>query len=156
VHVITSDNYEEATDAARDILLMYYELAYGSAGFSHAVDYTIRFDPLKFVDADRERPLGGVPLDLLHEGAAVAILCFFYDLWCEEQHLSGPHTKVYEEALNAGRLKAFPDIERVIREAISRGYMPMDDEWFEGAVAPIYRKYVLGLFQRLAASDRSA
>ncbi len=156
MHLITEDNYNEATDAVRDILLMYVEMAHGYEGFGHAVDYAVRFDRLKFVDAEVEGRLGGVMLDLLHEGSAMAVLCFFYDLWCEENHLAGPHTQPYVDALDQGRLRAFPDIEKVIRESVGRDFMSIEDEWFEAAVVPIYRKYVLGYFSLLAGSDRSA
>ena len=53
-------------------------------------------------------------------------------------------------------MRAFSDIEKVIREAVKRNFMPIEDEWFEAAVVPIYRKYVLGYFSLLAGSDRSA
>ena len=56
--------------------------------------------------------------------------------------------------MDGGRFSAFPDIEAVIREALSRGEMSADDPWFDEAVTPIYRKYVRGLFRRLANADR--
>lgn len=156
MHVITGDNYEEAVDAVRDILMMYVDMASSYEGFGHASDVYVRFDPLKFVDAETDGKAHYVDLDLLRAGSAIAILYFFYDLWCEDQRLSGPHIQRQESALNEGWLCAFPDIENVVREAIARDYMPIEDQWFDEAVVPIYRKYVLGLFERLAASDRSA
>jgi hypothetical protein len=156
VHLITNDNHEEAADALRDILMMYVDMAAGYAGFGHASDVYVRFDRLKFVDAEDDGKAAYVDLKLLRAGSAVAIMCFFYDLWCEDQHLSGPHVRRYEEALEQGRLRSFPDIEQVLREAISRRYIPFEDDWFEEAVSPIYRKHVLGYFQSLAQRDRSA
>lgn len=156
MHLITSDNYEEALDAVRDVLLMYEEMASDYEGFGHASDVYVRFDPLKFIDAETDEKAYYVNVDLLQSGSAVAILCAFYDLWCEEQGLSNhPLTKHYQDALESGRLRQFPDIEEVIRAAIARDVMPLEDGWFDEAVLPIYRKYVLGLFARLASSDRA-
>ncbi len=156
MHVITSTNYEEATDATRDILMMYWDMAYSTSGFAHLNNVYVRFDPLKFIDAVGDGTTGGFDVKLLNEGSAVAILCAFYDVWEEEQSLSNnPQTKHYEDALLAGRLRRFPDIEEVIRSAIERDVMPIDDCWFDDTVTPIYRKYVTGLFARLAASDRN-
>lgn len=157
VHIITSDNYEAATDAVRDILLMYQEMASNYQGFGHAADIYVRFDPLMFVDARSDEQAYYTDLNLLRSGSAVAMLCAFYDVWCEEQGLDDhPRTKRYQDALEAGRFKLFPDIEAVIQTAIERDVMPLEDCWFEEAVVPIYRKYVLGLFARLATLDRSA
>lgn len=44
----------------------------------------------------------------------------------------------------------------VIRAAIERDVMILEDCWFDEAAVPIYRKYVLALFARLAALDRTA
>lgn len=158
MHVINSENYHEAEDAVRDILMLYVDLADATAGFGHAAGVYVRFDPLKFVDTEGDgTPNHYVDLDLLRAGSAVAMVCAFYDLWNEDQHLQGhPLSKRYEAALNEGRLSAFPDIEEVLRAAIRRDYMPIDDPWFEEAVVPIYRKYVLGFFRRLGSLDRSA
>jgi hypothetical protein len=158
MHVITAENYEEAQDAVRDILMLYVDLADSTEGFGHGADVYVRFDPLRFVDAEGDgTPIYYVDLDLLRAGSAVAVVCAFYDLWSEEQNLQGhPLAERYEAALEEGKLSAFPDIEEVLRSAISRDRMPLDDPWFEQAVVPIYRKYVLGLFRRLAASDRYA
>ena len=156
MHVITKDNYNEATDAVRDILMMYVDMANSYAGFGHASDVYIRFDRLKFVDARDDGNAAYVDLELLRAGSAIAILCFFYDLWCEEQRLSGPHTKQYEEAIKLGRLEAFNDIEKVLKEAVRREYVALEDGWFETAVAPIYRKYVQGYFKALGKNDRSS
>ncbi|MDP3736185.1 MAG: hypothetical protein Q8R02_02280 [Hyphomonadaceae bacterium] len=137
--------------------MMYVDLADHTAGFGHAADVYIRFDPLKFIDAEIETDgYHYVDLDLLRLGSAIAILCLFYDLWCEEQALVGnPGTARFEIALATGRLARFPDVEAVISEAMLRPEMAIDDPWFDTAVAPIYRKYVVSFFGRLASSDRN-
>lgn len=157
MHLINGDNYLEAADAIRDILMLYVDLADSTAGFGHAANVHVRFDPLKFVDAEVDHSTGYyfVDIDLLRQGSAIAILCEFYDLWSEEQPLSGHmRSEAYETALAAKRFNRFADIEAVLSQAIRRRDMPLDDRWFEEALAPIYRKYVLGFFNRLAASDR--
>lgn len=157
MHLINRANYEEAVDAVKDILMMYVDLTDNTAGFGHAANTYIRFDPLKFVDAEVvDDGYYYVDLDLLRSGSAIAILCEFYDLWCEEQPLVGnPRSRRFELALNEGQLKRFPDIEAAIRDALFRTDMTLDDPWFDTAVHPIYRKYVVSFFDRLASSDRN-
>ena len=158
MHIINGENYGEANDAVRDILMMYVDMAGSYSGFGHASDVYIRFDPLRFVDAEVAKDgYHYVDLDLLRAGSAIAVLCAFYDLWCEEQPLADHmRTSEYQAAIAAGRFARFPDVEAVIREAIARNTMPLDDPWLEEAVAPIYRKYVTSLFAELSRSDRSS
>ncbi len=155
MHLITEDNSDEAADAIRDILMTYVQLADGCEGFSHNADLYIRFDPLRFVDAETDGKSHYVDLELLRSGSAMAIVCWYYNMWSEEQHLritAGVH---FEVALEAGRLAASPDIEMFLREALSRDKIPTDDPWFMDGVASLYRTHVLGFFRRLASLDRS-
>jgi hypothetical protein len=157
MHIINADNYGEAEDAVRDILMTYVDLANSTEGFGHNADVYVRFDPLKFVDAEVEDARTHyVDLELLRSGSAVALLCALYDMWIEEQTLDGhPLAMRTQAAIQQGRLSRYPDIESVITEVIRRNCAPIDDLWIETAVAPIYRKYVLGFFARLATRDRS-
>jgi hypothetical protein len=156
MHILNDSNYEEAVGAIRHILYMYVDLVQGWQGFGHNSGTADQFDAVKFVDADTDGQASYVDLDLLRAGSAIAILCQFYDIWSEEGDLTGNiFLAEYQAAVDAGRLSAFPDIETVIRTALARDPMPLEDPWFEDAVIPIYRKYVLGFFARLAASDRS-
>lgn len=158
MHIVGADNYHEANDAVRDILMMYVDLADATAGFGHNADVHVRFDPFKFVDAevdDADR-YHYVDIDLLRAGSAVAILCAFYDLWLEEQEVEQQTlTKRFQAAVDEKRFSRFPDIESVIAEAIARNSAPIEDLWMNQAVAPIYRTYVLGFFARLAKRGRS-
>jgi hypothetical protein len=158
MHIIGDDNYQEALDAVRDILMMYVVLADAFLGFGHNADCHVRFDPFKFVDAQvQDTGQYYVDLELLRAGSAIAILCAFYNEWTEEKEPAGqPLTKRFQAADEKGQLTRFPDIEKVITEAIRRNSAPLDDEWIELAVAPIYRKYVLGYFVRLSKLDRFA
>ena len=154
MHTITQENYEEALDATRDILMMFAHMAESYSGFGHAVDGAIRFDPFKFVDADTNGEVW-VNIDLLRSGSAVAILAFLYDLWCEFEAVDVPHLgSLHKEAVESGRLRYAPDIEAVAREALRRNAIAIDDPWFDDVVQPIYRKHVLGYFQRLSEMDR--
>jgi hypothetical protein len=157
MHVIGKHNSEEAGDAIRDILMMYVDLAEATAGFGHNADVYVRFDPIKFVDAEVEEDgYYHVDLELLRSGSAIAILCALYNAWTEEQKLEGhPLTKRFKAAVDAGRFCRFPDIEGVILEAIRRDCAPIEDQWLDDAVRPIYQKYVIGYFARLARQDRS-
>jgi hypothetical protein len=156
MHMLNDSNYEEAVGAIRHILFMYVDLVQGWQGFGHNSGTADQFDAIKFVDADTDGLAYYVDLDLLRAGSAIAILCQFYDIWSEEGDLTGNiFLADYQAAVDAGRLAAFPDIEAVIRTALARDPMPLEDPWFEDAVIPIYRKYVLGFFACLAVSDRS-
>jgi hypothetical protein len=120
-----------------------------------ARDIALRFDPLKFVDADLSPDVVWVDIDLLRSGSAVAVLASLYDLWCEVEAVDVPHrNRLQKEAIEAGRLHHSPDIEAVAREALRRDRMPLEDPWFEEVVQPIYRKHVLGYFRRLSEMDR--
>lgn len=155
MHTITRENYEEAQEATRDILTMFVEMAESYSGFGHAVDIAVRFDPLKFVDAERAPEVVWVDIDLLRSGSAVAVLASLYDLWCEFEAVDVPHRgSRQKQAIEAGRLHHFPDIEAVAREALRRDRMPLEDPWFDEAVRLIYRKHVLGYFRRLSEMDR--
>lgn len=153
MHVITCDNSDEAEDAVRDILRMYVEMAQNGRGFFHNSDVFIRFDPLKFIDAvPDDRPYHYCDLDLLRAGCAIAILCDLYNDWDMGESAAG---SPYRAAVEGGKLAAFPDIESVARQGLLLDSGPELDRWLEPALAPIYRKYVLGYFSRLAVSDRS-
>lgn len=155
MQIINDENYGEAIDAVKDILMMYVYLA-NTAGFGHNADVCIRFDPLKYIDAEADDPgTNYVDLDLLQSGSAVAILCAFYNLWTEEQELDRvPYTKPVQAAVDEGRFNKFPDIEAVIVEAIRRNSAPIEDLWIEDALVPIYRKYILSFFTQLARQVR--
>jgi hypothetical protein len=156
--LINHSNYLKAEDAIRDILMMYVDLVDATAGFGHNADVYIRFDPLEYVDAAIEGDeYHYLDIDLLRSGSAIAILCGFYDLWLEGQSLVGnPWSDRVELALAQGRLSRFSGIEAVVREAIHRRKMPLDDPWFDGALAPIYREFVVSFFSRLASSSANA
>ncbi|WP_374275081.1 hypothetical protein [Brevundimonas sp.] len=155
MHTITMSNYEEALEAIRDILLMYVDMAESYDGFGHNGNVAIRFDPLQFIDVETDQKAHYVDLNLLRAGCAIAILFEYYNRWGEEQGLvHNIYLARYQAALDEGRLGLFPDVEEIIRAAVARDPMPLDDPWFDEAVAPIYRKYVIGLFARLAASNR--
>lgn len=153
-HTITSENYTEALDAIRDILLLYVDMAESYSGFGHAADINVRFDPLKFVDAELINPTGHAPLvdmNLLRTGSGIAILCSLYDEWCEFEAVVG---RRFKEAIQAGRLGLVPDIEQVAREALQRGEVPLADPWFDEAVEPIYQRHVVGYFEALSKMHR--
>lgn len=113
MHIIDASNYHDAEDALRDILMTYVDLADHTGGFGHNADVYVRFNPLKFVDAQLDDDsYYYVDLELLQAGSAIAILCAFYNLWNEEQELNGhPLTRHFQTAVDEGRLSRFPDIE---------------------------------------------
>lgn len=155
MHVITQANYAEATDAVRDVLLLFADLADSYAGFGHASDVFIRFNAMRYVDAVFDGKAYYVDLALLRSGAAIAVVCAMYDLWLEGQPLaSSAYGRCVSDALDSGRFRAFEDVEQILRSALERDYMEITDPWFEQAVIPIYRTHVLGYLRRLASADR--
>jgi len=158
-HQITLENYDEAQEAVRDILMLYVDMAESYSGFGHAVDVNVRFDPLKYVDAEVVVPEGYAPpvdIDLLRTGSAIAALCYLYDLWCEFDMVDVPSGSAIKTGVEAGRLSLVPDVEAVAREALRRNKMPQDDPWFDEAVEPIYERHVIGYFERLSRMHRRA
>ncbi|MDB5440972.1 MAG: hypothetical protein JWM33_3399, partial [Caulobacteraceae bacterium] len=155
-HVLNLENQQDAIDAVRDILLLYVDMAQSYSGFGHASDANVRFDPLKYVDAELDNPPGCSPLvdmDFLRSGSAVLILCRLYDEWCEHEDVHASH---YKEAIEDRRLRFTPDVEAVAREALRRGQMSPEDPWFDEAVGPIYQHYAVEYFERLSRMHRRA
>ena len=85
IHYITADNYLEANQAIRDILYPYDDAVTSYSGFGHNLEVGT-FDPFKYLGALLDEPPGytfGIDMELLHEGAAVALLCHLSDFWGE-------------------------------------------------------------------------
>jgi hypothetical protein len=82
LHIADSETAQRASSAIRDILFLYRELtAYN--GYSGDHD-TGTFDPWEFVDSTGEEGWASPDdLNLLHEGSAVAILCWLGDEWSQ-------------------------------------------------------------------------
>lgn len=150
MHVVTWDNSEEVSQALRDILMMYADMA-GCGGRLTDANMWIRFDPLKFVDAEPDGRYDYGDLDLLRTGSAIAILGSFYDNGEEDMPLIDDQTGGFVTAIEEGRLGRFPDIVSVVKEALRREQSETLFPWFDGAVDAVYRQYVNAYFSRLAA-----
>jgi hypothetical protein len=151
MHLITRDNYSEADDAVRDILMMYVELARDQF-FIHNVDVHIRFDPLKFVDAKPDTTsVYYVNLDLLQTGSALAIVALFHTYWSEEQGVyAGARTEQFRQAILGGRLSHFPDIEEVLLEFLKGEHTDLLDSWFDEVTTALVKAHVNPFFEGLA------
>lgn len=154
MHLITRDNYSEAADAVRDILMMYVDLA-GDQVFIHNVDVHIRFDPLKFVDARPDTTdTYYVDLDLLQVGSALAIVALFHTYWDEEHGVhAGERTEEINQAILGGRLAHLPDIEGVLLEFLKREHADLDDPWFDDATKALIKARVNPFFRGLAPNE---
>ena len=143
MHIITLDNAEEARVAAHDIIGMCIELETYS-GFSYGID-TGYFDPFVyinsriFVNLNTALP---VDIELLHESSAIALLCHFYDIWCETKDINTTYLERIRDTENTGLLSEFKDIEEVIQGAFKRDLV-RDNLWLREALQPIYDKRVL-------------
>lgn len=152
MHIVTADNADELYDAYRDTAMMFADIAEQGGRLTDA-NVWVRFDPLKFVDARHDGKFNYGDLDLARTGAALAILCDFYDRWEEERPLEDEHTAPFIDAIRAGRLSSFDDIVSTILEASRRENAGTLNPWFNDAIRPIYRRYVQSWFAKRAAAE---
>ena len=152
MHVITWDNADEFSEAMRDVLLMFADIAEEGGRLTDA-NVWVRFDPLRFVDAVGDGKGNYGDLSLVRTGSALAILCHFYDRWEEEQPMIDEFTQPYVEAIENGRLAEFSDVADIILEALQDEKGQNLGQWFNEAVRPIYRKYVRAYFETLATTE---
>jgi hypothetical protein len=148
--IINTENLDLAVAAIRDILYMYYDLIASYRGFGHNID-TGEFDPMAFLTCSLEVPAGqgfGLDLELLHEGAAIAILCDLSDSWDERDGptLDWPRLAWAQQQLSSGAFSSMPTLERAVR----LGFEGTEDD-FRHALEGVYGEYVIGLFNQLVA-----
>jgi len=150
MHVVNQENFLEAVDAVRDILLMYVNLA-GDGRIIHNADWPIRFDPLVYVDAvqDNARTCY-VDMDLLRAGSALAMVARYFSAWSEEQGVHAwTDTERYAAAVAGGRLAHLPEIEGVLVEHLSGRHAAPEDPWFDQVTTALCETFVRGYFRRL-------
>ncbi len=147
IHSITSDNYLEAYQATRDILYLYDDAVTSYAGFGHNLE-TGSFDPFRYVSCQLAEPPGytfKIDLQLLHEGAACALLCHLSDYWddFEGQEISTNNlTSRIRKLAQEGHLNTTPLAKRAIEEAF------IDPRQFRSSLREVYIKYILAYYQR--------
>jgi len=146
--VITVESFDLAVAATRDILYMYYDLVRSYQGFGHNIE-TGDFDPIEFLTCSIGEPPGssfGLDLELLHQGAAIAILCGLSDSWDEHDGpiLTWPLLAKARQKLLEGAFSSMPTLERAVR----LGFQGPEDE-FRHALKIVYGEHVLGFFGRL-------
>lgn len=150
MRTLTCHDHQEASQALRDILFLYVEMAESYAGFGHAVD-TGTFDPYQYLDAETEPSFESsfpVDIDVLRQGAVMAILCRLYDIWCDVEDLNDASTSAIRAALVHGRFWRFPEVDQLLTAAFERN-PSFDDPWLYEALQPIYRTYVADYFTTL-------
>jgi hypothetical protein len=151
MHIITWENVEEFNQAWRDVLMMFADIAEEGGRLSDA-NFWIRFDPLKFVDVidDGQGTYGN--LELVRTGAALSILCDFYDRFEEERPLLDDVTSPFVTAIHEGKLSSYADIGNIVIEALAREKANTLSPWFNKSVYPVYQKYVQSYFTRLSGA----
>jgi hypothetical protein len=154
--VITQENWHEAADAVRDILLMYEGIARDGL-IGHNADWPIRFDPLKFVDVVQSDSRSWyVDIDLLRAGAALAVFAAFYNGWSEEFGIHAfKDTERFTQAVHEGRLHHVSDVDVILREFFEGRHADATDPWFDAASARLCTAHVRAYFRRLADGDLS-
>lgn len=147
-YTITVDNFLEAEAAIRDILFMYRDLIRSYDGFGHNIDVG-KFDPFTFIDADLYEISGysvAMDMSLVHQGSAVALICYVSDLWDEEQGeniLQTEYGKKILDACQEGRLNHLPLAKKAILASFE------SEETFRSLLPQVYSSYVVDYFQRL-------
>ncbi len=140
------EDMQEAHDAIRDILYLYWELTdYNGIVGDHD---TGTFQPWRFVDCSLDDGYGGPEVEaLLRQGAAVALISEMIDWWTQA---SGSGIETYRSAVEQGRLEHVP----TARDAIVAG---LDGE---EAMLPyldaVYEEYVLAAFGKWSQARRGS
>ena len=147
VNEINEDNFETAIAAIRDILYMYYDLVEGYEGFGHSIR-TGSFNPIFFADCYLYERAGiglGIDVSILHEGAAVAIICKLSDYWDENKEMiEDDFVLQVKRILSEGRLDHLPLAEQAIKIAFE------DEDKFRDLLDEVYKSYVLQRFRKLS------
>jgi len=150
--VIDDTNVAEAYAAVRDILYLYQDAVESYGGIGHNLD-TGSFDPFRFaraVLAPRPGYTFGLDVVLLHQGAAVALLCDLSDHIDDTDTTPGGfgRTRLIRFGVERGLLDATP----LAAEAAKLAFAGRVDE-FRQALGKVYQEYVLGHFRRLIGEE---
>jgi hypothetical protein len=141
------EEWQQARDAIRDILYLYWDLAYNYGGFPGDHD-TGTFKPWDFLDCTVEEGYGGADAEqLLHQGAAVALLSWLMDWWDQGWPAGDPAT--YRAALEAGRFEHLP----AARAAVVAGLDGPDS--MDPFLAVVFEDYVRTFLETLSRPPES-
>lgn len=140
------------------VLLLYYQIASGG-GISN--DETVYLDPDKFNGFDflqvevEERYSPEIDEKLIRQGAVVYLLCDLNDMISEydDCYLSQDITKKILSAASEGKLSSLPEANDII-ELVSVSEEALNYETYHEQLDHIYRKYVLGAFNRFVQADK--
>ena len=143
VYYVDGARLQELQGAVRDILFLYQDPVESNGGFGHNLQ-TGSFDAMRFARAVLAPEPGftlGVDVKLLHQGAAVAILCELSDFVDDHEVLPGAfgRTQRIRFELEAGLLDNRP----LARHAARLSFEGRFDEFREGLRA-VCDAYVLG------------
>lgn len=147
---ITSENYQEADDAIRDILFMYVDLAESYKGFGHNINRG-KFKALDFIDVRVVEPDGytfAIDETILYPGSAISLQSELSDVWDEYQTWdvkNWPLINEIKQAYEANWFSHMPDIEK----AIQLGFEKNEDE-FRRQLKLVYETHVCSYFNKLA------
>ncbi len=148
--IINKDNYEEAKNAIREILMLYVRLA-DEGRFMHNLSAERRLDCLRFVDAEADPKSYWCDMELLRTGSAIALLCILVTNWEEMDEPGKLYLQPqYRQAVEQGRLHHTPDVEALIRAAIERDEVDLDEPWLREGLASVLHTHVRGFFRPLA------
>ena len=148
--IIDKEDFDEVTDAIRDILMLCYELAH-EGRFAHGIDAEGRLDCLRFVDAEAASGTHRFDVELLRTGSAIALPCILVTRWEDMEEPGAFHLEPrYREAVGQGRLHHTPDVEALIRSVLDREKVGPDEPWLREGLDAVLRTHVCGFVRRLA------
>ena len=133
-------DFGEAEQAIRDILFLYRDLTdYNGIQGDHN---TGTFSSWDFLDCSLDDGYGGAETEqLLHQGAAVALLSEMIDWWTQG---SGSNIDTYRAAINEGRFDHLPTARAAVVAGLE-GEEPMIPY-----LDAVYEEYVLSYFAALS------
>jgi len=152
-YYIDESNLSEASQAVGDILFLYQDAVESYGGFGHNLETGSfnAFDYARAVLAPKPGYSLGLDVSLLHEGAAVALLCELSDHIDDTESAPGQFGRTLEirRSLERGLLDSTPLAKAVAEHAFAGHF----DE-FQSGLTRVYQEYVLGHFRRLVQDER--
>jgi hypothetical protein len=130
----------------KDILFLLRDLA-AYSGFAEGHP-TGEFAALKYLDCKgADGWFTDADIQLLHRGAAVAVLVALVDEWENSGGLSQELSRAVEAALDSGRFAHVPAAEEAARAALT------DETEMHRRLARVHDEFVRGTFSELAGGE---
>lgn len=137
---------DDAIAAVKDVLYMYTTLLNYEGFFDDFGTEDGKFDPYCYIDCDAK--MLGIQEEeakLLHEGSAIKIICGILFSWGQGNHPDEEtyYVTMYNKLMAQQRLEHIPELRDAINLCIE------SDDKFWVASGALYKKYVVGYFEKM-------